>query len=101
MLFRSTGTKTTTTPANTTGMLMGAGMAGLGLATGNPMMMASGLGGAAGAANGGASSFSVGNGGSSGSPFFGLFGNNIYSQPGSASNGGWSTTASRPGLFGG
>ncbi len=65
------GTTTTTTPANTMGMIAGGLQAGLGLMTGNPMM-----------ALGGASSL-FGGGGSSPS----------YYQPGTASNGGWSTAA--------
>lgn len=73
----SDGTKTTFTPANTAGMIAGAGMAGLGLATGNPMMMMGGLGGMGGGSMGG----SMGGGGGgqtpmygSGKPFFGALG---------------------------
>lgn len=64
--------KTTFTPANTAGMIAGAGMAGLGLATGNPMMVMGGLGGM------GGTNMMGGGGGQaqapmygSGKPFFG------------------------------
>lgn len=64
-------TRTTHTPANIPGMVVGAGMAGLGLATGNPQMLMGGLGGLGG--------FNGGSGGrgdqmsGSGQPFFGMF----------------------------
>lgn len=69
------GTTTTSTPSNPWGMIGGGLSMGLGLLSGNPM-----------AALGGASSL------------FG--GNQVYSQPGTSMNGGWSTTATTPGLFG-
>lgn len=67
---QTNGTTTTTTPANIPGMIAGGAMAGLGLATGNPMMMMGGLGSATGAGFGGGSGQQPMAG--SGQPFFGL-----------------------------
>ena len=107
------GTTTTSTPANTGGMIAGAAMAGLGAATGNPMMMMNGVSTGLGAASGG-SGGGGGGGGGGGSMFDGsgsgggLFGrpSPVYSDPGTAVNGGWSTTATPAfnpwgGFFGG
>lgn len=97
----SSGTSTTKTPANIGGMIGGGLMAGVGAMTGNPMMVAGGISGAAGAygggsgASGGGSMFGGGGGG-------GMFGRSpVYSDPGSASNGGWSTTATPAPWWGG
>lgn len=102
----NSSTQTTATPANKGGMIAGAAMAGLGAATGNPMMMMNGVSSGLGAASGGPMSMPVGGGGGqSGTPFFGAFGRpaqSVYSDPGTASNGGWSTSASSAptGMFG-
>lgn len=101
----SNQTQTTATPANTGGMIAGAAMAGLGAATGNPMMMMNGVQSGLGAASGGGGMMGGGGGGQSGSPFFGAFGKpaqTVYNDPGSAANGGWNTSAySAPtGMFG-
>jgi hypothetical protein len=76
------GTRTTSTPANIPGMVMGAGMAGLGLATGNPQMVMGGLGGLGGfdGGSGGGSQMS-----GSGQPFFGMFNGGGGSNLGSTS----------------
>lgn len=64
-------TTTTSTPANVPGMIAGGAMAGLGLMTGNPMMMMNGLGSATGAGFGGGGASPMAG---AGKPFFGLFG---------------------------
>ena len=99
----SSGSQTEKTPANVGGMIGGAGMAGLGLATGNPMMMASGIGSFGSGMSGRPTSMPMGGGGgSSGSPFMGIFGKSpVFSQPGTAVNGGWSTTATPASWFDG
>lgn len=76
-------TSTTSTPANIGGMIGGGLMAGLGAMTGNPMMVASGLGGMGSGMGGGTAMPSFGASSAASSPaasswykqpFFGLFG---------------------------
>lgn len=81
-----TGTSTTSTPANVGGMIGGAAMAGLGFATGNPMMMMNGVSSGLGAASGGAgassgSMFGSGSSFGSGQPFFGLMSGSQSAAP--------------------
>lgn len=87
----SNSTSTTQTPANVGGMIGSGLMTGLGVMTGNPMMALSGLGGMGSAFGGGAgASPAAGMGGGGG----GMFSPGpVFSQPGTAANGGWSTTA--------
>lgn len=85
------GTTTTSTPANIGGMIGSGLMTGLGVMTGNPMMAVGGLSGLGSAFGGG--------GGASGGGF-GFGSQPSYSQPGSAANGGWSTTATPASQFG-
>lgn len=99
-----TSTSSTTTSPDKMGMIIGGLTAAAGVATGNPMMAMNGVGKAAGSYSGGGGGGSMG-GGQSGSPFFGMFGQpsqTVYNDPGSASNGGWGTSAySQPsGMFG-
>jgi len=83
-------TTTTSTPANVPGMIAGGLMTGIGAFTGNPMMVAGGLGGIAGGAAGSSGGPSYGGGGGGGG---GNLWGNTYSQAASPSNGNWATTA--------
>lgn len=96
----SSGTTETRTPANVGGMIGGAAMAGLGAITGNPMMIAGGLGGIGSGMGGGAGAsmlpgMASGGGGGLGG-LGGWGGRSVYNDPGSMANGGWSTSASTP-----
>lgn len=91
----TTNTNTTSsTPANTMGMIAGAGMMGLGALTGNMNMVAGGLGSIGSSAGGGGMmSGGGGNGGGGGGGGSVFAPSPVYSAPGTAMNGGWSTTA--------
>ncbi len=100
-----TSTQTSTSSPDKLGMVIGGLTAAAGVATGNPMMAMNGVSKAAGSYSGAGGGGQM-SGGQSGSPFFGMFGqpaNTVYSDPGSAANGGWGTTATsaaQPGIFG-
>lgn len=85
-------TTTSKQSSNIPGMIAGGLMTGLGIATGNPSMAFGGLGGMGG---GGLIPMNGSSGYGTGQPFFGLgslFGGGATTVPGTAANGGWSTT---------